>query len=107
MSDVLSNEISKSLDQQHIGELSPGSVGRRYEPAGGLKRHRERIHKESKFADDYKNLPFTFSKPKKDKKKAIKVCANCGNVVVVTKYTVGIICSKCKKYSTVREAYEE
>ena len=44
------------------GELSPGSTKRRWIPEGGEQRLRDRIHKESKFVDDHKNLPFTFAK---------------------------------------------
>jgi ribosomal protein S27AE len=104
MNKELTKHIRKTLNNTNINaELTPGSVDRRYEPAGGVKAHNERIHRESSYVDKYKNLPFTFSKPKKAKPLTTKVCANCGSPVSVTRHTVGIICSKCKKYSEVVE----
>jgi len=83
--------------------LDPGSP-RRYEPSSGLKRHNERIHKESKMADNYKNLPFSFRKPIKPKgRSAYLKCNNCGHVTVGSTATVGIICNNCNKFSTVTE----
>lgn len=104
--DQFQKDVARSLNNLSIGELSPGSTDRRYEPACGLKKHRERIHKESKFADDYKNLPFTFSKPKKNPRRTYKICNNCGSVIYVNVNTVGIICSSCKQYSSVREVVD-
>jgi formylmethanofuran dehydrogenase subunit E len=84
-------------------ELSAGS-GRRYEPSLGTRKHNERIHHESKRADHYKNLPFTFSKPPKARGSLTYVrCNNCGNVTPATTVTVGIICKKCNKFSSVTE----
>ena len=94
---------NKSLNDVNIGELSPGTVGRRYIPECGLKKHRERIHKESKFADDHKNLPFKFSKPKKYSRREVKICCNCGSYVNVNVNTVGVICRSCGLYSPVKE----
>jgi len=82
-------------------ELNPGSMGRRWIPEGGIQKHNEKIHRESKIADDYKNLPFKFSKPIKSKKHVIAKCKNCGYEIHVPKNTVGIICPECKKYSDV------
>jgi len=89
------------------GELSPGTTKRRYTPPGGEKRHRERIHKESKFADDWKNLPFKFSKPKKPKRKRLIRCDNCGHIISGSVDTVGVICNNCHKFSTVSEVEDE
>jgi formylmethanofuran dehydrogenase subunit E len=83
------------------GELSPGSTKPRYEPEGGWQKHKERIHRESKEADKYKNLPFTFSKPKKHRRHTTVRCKNCGHIASAPINTVGIICSECKKYSSV------
>ena len=83
--------------------LDPGTP-RRYEPSSGIKKHRERIHKESRVADEYKNLPFKFRKPPKPKgSMAYLKCNNCGHVTIATTVTVGIICNNCKKFSTVTE----
>jgi len=83
-----------------IGELSPGSTKPRYEPEGGWNKHRERIHRESKQADA-KNLPFTFSKPKRHRRHTTVKCKNCGHLTSAPVNTVGIICNECKKYSAV------
>ena len=85
-----------------VSELRPGATPRRWEPDGGVNNLNKRIHKESKFADDNKNLPFSFKKPPKARgNTALIRCDNCGNVSHGTSITVGIICSKCNKFSTV------
>lgn len=87
------------------GELRPGATPRRWEPECGVKKLNDKIHKESKFADDHKNLPFSFRKPPKPiAKSSILVCDNCGAYVGGTVATVGIICRSCNQYSTVSEA---
>ena len=88
--------------------LSPGVTDRRWTPSGGLKRHNEKIHRESKFADDHKNLPFSFSKPKKSRGTSMHVaCDNCGHIISATSVTVGLICPSCKKFSSVTEVSGE
>jgi ribosomal protein S27E len=83
--------------------LNPGTP-RRYEPASGLKKHKERIHKESKMVDHYKNLPFSFRKPPKPKgRSAYLQCDNCGHITTGSTATVGVICNNCNKFSTVTE----
>lgn len=99
----LINDVKKSLSQESFGDLTPGSTDRRWEPRGGVKKHNERIHRESKYADDHKNLPFTFSKPKKNSIKKLVKCNNCGHIIYASKNTVGIVCSECKQYSEVTE----
>lgn len=101
-------DVAKSVKQTPLNqELSPGSTPRRYEPATGIKRHRERIHKESK-AMDGKNLDFTFSKPWKPKgPSAILSCDKCGYRFSGTAVTVGVICPECKQFSTVSEVVDE
>lgn len=84
-------------------ELNPGSTKPRYEPEGGWRKHRERIHRESKIVDDNKNLPFTFSKPTRSKRQVTAKCKNCGYIVFVPQNTVGLICPECKKYSAVEK----
>jgi uncharacterized OB-fold protein len=79
-----------------MGELSPGSTKRRWEPEGGIQKLNERIHKESKFADDHKNLPFTFSKPTKPKKTSLFQCAGCGHTFYAPSRTVMLSCPECK-----------
>ena len=97
----LQKKVSKNKIDQ---ELHPGETPRRYEPTLGLRKHNERIHKESKNTDDYKNLQFTFRKPPKSKGiPAYVMCDNCGNVSHATSITVGIVCKKCKKFSSVTE----
>lgn len=94
----------KTFDDIGIGELRPGATSRRWEPEEGIGKLNNRIHKESKFADDNKNLPFTFSKPSKLKSRPLVVqCDNCGNITTGTLHTVGIICIKCGKFSKVSE----
>lgn len=80
-----------------MGELAPGSTPRRWIPEGGVRKHNERIHRESKYADDNKNLPFTFSKPKKGKKTDDFGCAECGRVFSASVSTVMVVCPDCKK----------
>ncbi len=86
-------------------ELSPGSVSRRWLPEGGEKKHKERIQRDSKFADDNKKLPFTFGKPYKPKGSfSLLKCDNCGAITTGTTATVSIVCSSCGKYSSVSVA---
>jgi len=84
-----------------MGELSAGSTGRRWIPDGGLQKYRERIHRESKFADEYKKLPFTFSKPRRPKLNECFCCEKCGYMLSAPKNTVMMICPSCKKVTQV------
>jgi formylmethanofuran dehydrogenase subunit E len=81
--------------------LSPGSTKRRWEPESGIKKHNERIHRESRHADEFKNLPFKFSKPKKSGMQQYVSCDKCGHTISASVNTVGIICSECKAYVSV------
>jgi hypothetical protein len=105
MNNEFIKDVKKAVKKQSINqELTPGSSPRRYEPKGGLKKYREKIHKESKYADNYKNLPFSFRKPPKPVGRPSNfVCDSCGHVISGTKSTVGVICSACGKFSTVTE----
>jgi hypothetical protein len=80
-----------------MSEISPESVKRRWEPEGGSHRHGERIRKESKFADNYKNLPFKLSKPPTRKKNNDFECEECGRYFLAPKNTIMCICPNCKK----------
>lgn len=86
-----------------MSELLPGVTPRRWEPERGTDKLRERIHRESKFADDHKNLPFTFSKPRKRTSVAVLKCGECGYQFTGTKNTVCLICPDCKKLVKVEE----
>ena len=87
-------------------ELSPGQ-GRRVEPEGGVEKHNKRIHKESKFARENKNLPFSFRKPPKPLGASIVLkCENCGTYINGTTATVGVVCKGCGKFSKVIEVEE-
>ena len=77
-------------------ELSPGTP-RRWEPEGGIKKHNEKIHKNSKIADS-KNLPFSFRKPKKDLGRSCSMeCPHCGKDLSLSSKTVMVICGGCGK----------
>lgn len=106
MNEAFNKDIAKEIVNADIGarqELPAGSTPRRYEPAQGVKKHNERIHKEAKAMDKYGKLPFTFSKPKKEQSKKLARCTNCGEIKYVNKNTVGVICSTCKTYASVEE----
>ena len=99
------NDLKKGIANTKINqELSPGSTDRRYEPSIGTKKHNERIHKESKYTDEHKNLQFTFGKPPKAKGRFVYIrCDSCGHITPATSITVGIVCRECKKFSSVTE----
>ncbi len=110
MNDVISKNIGNYLKSSDLGgsrELNPGELGRRYEPIGGLNKHNERIHRESRQFDKYSKLPFEFSKPKKSLPDKTVKCLNCGNITRGTSNTVGIICTKCNVFSKVEEVVYE
>lgn len=101
-----SKDISKHLDKTSIStELEPGATPRRYEPSGGIEKHNKKIHSDSEYADKYKDLPFSFSKPATsvNKRTVIKSCSNCGEPASVHENCVGIVCSECKQYASVVE----
>lgn len=60
----------------------------------GSRRYREQIHRESKFADTNKKLPFKFSKPTKYKApNRVAICPNCEKVSDVWENTILVVCS--------------
>ena len=70
----------------------------------GTKAYREWVQKESKRSDDYGNLPYQFSKPKRDKPRNLSVsCLHCGEVTNVTETTVAVICRQCGNLYRVSE----
>jgi len=89
-----------------MGERSPGSTKRRWVPEGGEKKLREKIHRESKFADDHKDLPFTFSKPTKNKKHDLFECVECGTIISAPTNTIMCVCSCCSKATKVERIKE-
>lgn len=102
--DRMAADVTKSLSKETIStELSPTSHKRRYEPVGGEKKLRERIHKESAEFDRKGNLPYTFSAPDKPKRKKAVQCVECGHVVYGNINTVGMVCKACHKYVNVEE----
>jgi hypothetical protein len=108
VNDEFAKDIKKALSKEKIGsDLEAGTTPRRYEPAQGVQKHNERIHKESKTIDQ-KGMPFTFSKPSKTiKRQAKKVCTNCDHEVFVAPNCIGMICSNCKTYASVKEVEVE
>jgi hypothetical protein len=86
-----------------IGELSPGSTGRRWQPEGGMRKHKERIDRDSRYADHNMNLPFTFSKPRRPGRKHYMKCPKCDSIVYVSVNTIGIICNNCNSYVNLEE----
>lgn len=108
MNDQFAKDIKRAIRDTNVGELPAGATPRRYEPDGGVRNHNERIHRESKIADDHKNLPFTFSKPNKPKGRATYVrCDSCGRITSATTATVGMVCPDCGKFATVTEITED
>jgi hypothetical protein len=70
----------------------------------GKRKYRERIHKDAKFSSDNKNLPYSFSKPKKEKATNRHFeCSVCQEDLFGTEDTYLIICSKCGHVNKVRE----
>lgn len=105
MNKQFAKDVTKSVKNTSLDQTLPaGTATRRYEPECGVRKHNERIHRESKFADTHKNLPYSFRKPPKPVGRNVRVqCNNCGNITSGTSATVGIICSECGKFSSVTE----
>lgn len=75
---------------------------RRWIPEKGTQAYKDRIHKESKLADEHKNLPFTFSKPRRAKATDIFVC-DCGHTFSAPKGIIMFVCSNCKQLKKVNK----
>ena len=82
-----------------------GAGKRRWEPAGGLQKHNEKIRKESKQADQ-KNLPFTFSKPVRRTCHDYFECDGCGSIMSLPRNTIMVVCSGCKELRKVTKLDE-
>ena len=89
------------------GYLEPGKVGRRTVPEGGEQKLRDRIHKESKQMDNWGNLPYSFSKPKKGKRSSVYECCECGKIISAPINTVMVICRGCGNAAKVKEITDE
>lgn len=79
----------------------------RREPANkeemGARQYNERISRESKFAEDSKNLPYKFSKPRKEKLLRVYFrCDFCGHESAITDETILVICGSCKKLNRIK-----
>ena len=104
MNEQFIKDLNKSMSKNTIRQELPAGSPRRYEPTLGTRKHNERIHKESKYTDDHKNLSFTFGKPPKARGRSVCVrCDNCGHITFGTSVTVGVICKECKVFSSVTE----
>lgn len=103
MNEQFIRDVTKAVKETKLNQvLEPGATPRRYVPAQGLRKHNERIHEESKLSDN-KNLPFTFSKPRKSGRSSYFTCDNCGYTFSAATNTVGVVCNECKKFSTCTE----
>ena len=72
----------------------------------GSKKYKDWIAKDTKRIDKHGNMPFTFIKPPKKtqaRRDVMAVCDNCHHVSLVNMYTAGVVCSSCKKYTSVNE----
>ena len=91
-------DLHRSIKDEPVKQvLEPGSTGRRYEPIGGVRKHNESIHRESKIADDWKNLPFKFSKPRKAGRQMWASCVVCSHVIRCGVNTIMMACPECNK----------
>jgi hypothetical protein len=107
MNEQFFKDAQKAVKETKLNQkLDPGATPRRYTPALGERKHRERIHTESKVADN-KNLPFTFSKPRKPGRQSYFICDNCGYIFNSSINTVGVVCNECKKFSTCTEIIDD
>ena len=55
MNKQFAKDIAKGVQRSTIQQELPAGSPRRYEPEEGVRKLNERIHKESKTADDWKN----------------------------------------------------
>ena len=79
---------------------------RRWLPEKGEDSLRHKIHKESKFTDDHKKLPFKFSKPKRGGRSVYLTCVECGRIINGSPNTIMCICPDCKKVTKVERVEE-
>ncbi|MCK5020529.1 MAG: hypothetical protein KAS32_26155 [Candidatus Peribacteraceae bacterium] len=70
----------------------------------GSRKYNERIHRESRYADTHKNLPFKFSKPLKRKSNnVLVVCKECTHDLHITQETIIVVCSWCGYMNKVKD----
>ena len=99
-------DITKGVVKKNYSQELPAGADRRYEPEIGIRKHNERIHKESKLAEA-KNLPFNFRKPPKPLGRSVGIeCPYCERYIGSNTNTVAIICSGCGKFFKVEESNE-
>ncbi len=68
------------------------------------KGHKEKIHRDSKFADNNKDLPFTFSKSKKSKpNRDVYQCSKCERVIPMDASRTHAIVCRCNNFIVVEE----
>jgi hypothetical protein len=95
-------DVRKGLSNINFNQELPPGTPRRWEPECGTTRLEERIRKETAYAIDNKKLPFSVQKPPKPRGYSVLIsCDNCGYVTYGTNITTGIICPKCKTFSSV------
>lgn len=97
------NEHLNQERARRFGESSPKLYPERYKEYLTKKR-REQIHKESKFAGDHKNLPFTFSKPKKPTPhRDIYQCEECGHILHISASRTHAVICRCNNFIIIEE----
>ncbi|RKZ10822.1 hypothetical protein DRQ25_01565 [Candidatus Fermentibacteria bacterium] len=106
--DAIARDAAKKVKntKSDFGELTPGATGRRYEPEGGVTNHNERIHRESRHVDNHMNMPFTFSKPKREARAAYYKCPDCDYIHRGNVNTYGLICPECHKFVILEEVQD-
>jgi len=70
------------------------------------KKRREQIRRETKFADEHKNLPFKFLPYKAPKSKTRCFECDCGHGLWVHRSTYMIHCTECDKLKKISELEE-
>jgi len=85
------------------GEAAPGTIKREspLEQEMGSGKYRQMIHDHNeKNKHILDRLPFTFPKKKlvRSHRNVALECPNCENMVYGTEFTIGAVCSGCKKY---------
>lgn len=70
----------------------------------GPKAYNQKIKRSSKEADDHKNLPFNFDKPRKAKPSKVGIeCKHCKKAVFVTEDAVLVVCGSCSGITRIKD----
>lgn len=70
----------------------------------GPKAYKNRIKRDSEFADKSKDLPYSFSKPKKTKPARVYVeCGDCSKDLFVTDEAILVVCGSCKGITRIKD----